>query len=141
MDIFAQFIENIDIESENKIRMNQAKTENAGQVDKPGPLEDIKVAVIDDGIDGFQDELYDNIAAGASFCRSSDSGSLIRTYYVASGGHGTKMAQLIRRVCPKVKLYVARLQEYKSPTDKKRFITARSAAEVRIYQSLDYMTI
>jgi hypothetical protein len=92
--------------------------------------EDIKVAVIDDGIDGFQENITDNIVSGISFCRYSDSGNLMNAYYVPSGGHGTMMASLICRLCPQVKLFVARLEEYKAPFNK-RHITARSAAEVR----------
>ena len=95
-----------------------------------GVENDIKVAVIDDGFDGFQEDYTDNVVAGVSFCRYSDTDSLMNAYYVPSGSHGTMMASLICRVCPHVKLYVARLDEYKTSIGK-RHITARSAADVR----------
>ncbi|KAH8672868.1 peptidase S8/S53 domain-containing protein [Tricladium varicosporioides] len=130
MDMFASFISTIDLEKEKDKRNQervQAGLDGASEDEKPKAIEDIKVAVIDDGIDGFGNDLSGSIAHGVSFCRSSDSENLIRTYYVSSGGHGTKMARLIRRICPTVKLYVARLEEYRSSG--KRFITARSATE------------
>jgi hypothetical protein len=100
----------------------------AGITEKP--QEQIRVAVIDDGVDGFQEQIAENIIAGASFCRYSDGGDLMNAYYVPSGGHGTMMASLVCRVCPHAKLLIARLDEYKGQNNK-RFITARSAAMVR----------
>ena len=132
MDMFATFISTIDVKKERENRdkeREEAEGLGASEDQKPKVLEDIKVAVIDDGIDGFENELSGSIAHGVSFCRSSDSENLIRTYYVSSGGHGTMMARLIRRMCPTVKLYVARLEEYRSLSGK-RFITVRSATEV-----------
>jgi hypothetical protein len=132
-DTMAQYIANISVERESANRAKaQAKSEE-GSNNETSKLEDIRVAVIDDGIDGFQDDLIDNIASGVSFCHSSDSGNLMRAYYVPSGGHGTMMARLICRLCPKAKLYVARLEEHRS-SNGKRQITARSAAEVSAYQ-------
>lgn len=107
----------------------QVKAKNKGCDHLPRLLEDIKVAVIDDGIDGFQADLIENIASGISYCKSSDAGNLLRAYYVPSGSHGTMMARLICRVCPKVKLYIARLDEHKAPNEK-RLITAQSAEKV-----------
>lgn len=133
MDTFASFITPINMEHEQQIReqeREEAKRQGATESERPKQLEDIKVALIDDGIDGFESILSKNIAHGVSFCRPSDSEDLMRTYYVSSGGHGTMMARLIRRMCPKVKFYVARLEEYKSSSGK-RFITARSARQVR----------
>jgi len=88
----------------------------------------IRVAVIDDGFDGFQEDYTDNVVSGVSFCRYSDTNSLMNAYYVPSGRHGTIMASLICRVCPLAKLYVARLDEYKISGGKRR-ITAQSAAD------------
>lgn len=137
MDMFATFISTIDVVKEKAIRQQlreKAEQEGASEDERPSLLEDIKVAVIDDGIDGFENDLSGSIANGTSFCRSSDSENLIRTYYVSSGGHGTTMARLIRRMCPKVKLYIARLEEYGSSSGK-RFITPRSAKDVCAFQS------
>jgi subtilisin family serine protease len=138
MDIFATFVSDIDLKIERDRRDQeraQAQLEGASNDQMPKQLEDVRVAVIDDGIDGFENDLSGSIAHGVSFCRSSDSENLIRTYYVSSGGHGTMMARLIRRMCPRVKLYVARLEEYRSSSGGKRFITARSAKDVSHFQS------
>lgn len=98
----------------------------------PGEVPDeIKVAVIDDGIDGFEERIANWIHSGTSFCRYSDVGNLMNAYFVTSGAHGTTMASLICRVFPKARLLVARLDEYRQPETGKRVITARSAIEVR----------
>lgn len=96
-----------------------------------GVPDEIKVAVIDDGIDGFEGRIADRIHSGMSFCRYSDIGNLMNAYFVPSGAHGTAMASLICRVFPRAKLLVARLDEYRQPETGKRVITARSAIEVR----------
>ena len=93
--------------------------------------DEIKVAVIDDGIDGFEGTIADRIHSGMSFCRYSDVGNLTNAYFVPSGAHGTTMANLIYRVFPRVKFLVARLDEYRQPETGKRVITARSAIDVR----------
>ena len=92
-----------------------------------GRGEEVRVALIDDGIDGADQILHKNIDCGVSFCGRR--GDLSNTFYVASGGHGTLMATLIRRICPEVKLYVAKLDEYAGPSGGKQ-ITADSAANV-----------
>ena len=89
-----------------------------------------RVAVIDDGFDGFQEDYTENVVSGVSFCRYSDTHSLMNAYYVPSGRHGTVMASLICRVYPLAKLYIARLDEFRT-SGGKRCITAQSAAEVR----------
>ncbi|KAI9770212.1 MAG: hypothetical protein M1839_003240 [Geoglossum umbratile] len=128
MDTFAYFINDIDFEKEKKQRQDKQATERprtpVGKRIKL--LEDIKVAIIDDGVDGFDPTVSKSIANGVSFCR--DRSDLVKSYYVSSGGHGTNMARLILRMCPTAKLYVARLQEYTTATGK-RFITAESATE------------
>lgn len=135
MDIFATFIRNIRLEEEKEKRIKkqqEAKLNGASDDEMPPLLEDIRVAVIDDGINGFEDDLSESIAHGVSYSGTSDADKLIRSYYLSSGGHGTMMARLIRRICPGVKLYVARLEEYRSSN--KRFITARSATKVSGFQ-------
>ncbi|KAI9779172.1 MAG: hypothetical protein M1839_007707 [Geoglossum umbratile] len=99
---------------------------------REGPKEAIRVAVIDDGIDGADQVLHRNIACGVSFCGRSGSEDLSNTFYVASGGHGTLMATLIRRVCPAVQLYVAKLDEHVGQSGRKQ-ITADSAAKAIIW--------
>lgn len=129
MDAFACFISEVDLGREKKER-EKLQAEEGPKFPKDKrikQLEDIKVAIIDDGVDGFDPTVSQSIANGVSFCRGSS--DLVQSYYVSSGGHGTMMARLILRMCPTAKLYVARLQEYRS-TSGKRFITAESATEV-----------
>ena len=92
MENFANFIRNYEDELQPKI-------------DPP----EIKVALIDDGVDAAHNSLSSVIADGMSFSKRPN--GLYTSYYKSSGGHGTVMASLIRKVCPKVKLYIAKLNE------------------------------
>ncbi|KAI9667432.1 MAG: hypothetical protein M1821_000247 [Bathelium mastoideum] len=85
----------------------------------------VKIALIDDGVDGTFDDLSRNIERGISYSRRSK--DLYNPYYHSMGGHGTIMAHLIRRVCPFVRLYVAKLEE--EPVQEQLRITAASAAK------------
>lgn len=108
MDEFADFIQN---------------------VDSPQLLEPITIALIDDGVDINEQSLHAKIIGGRSFCQRDKFQNLSKPYYVTSGGHGTVMASLICRVCPKTQLYVVKLDEY-TVDGLKRQITAKSAAKV-----------
>jgi hypothetical protein len=66
---------------------------------EPPPVPHIKVALIDGGVDELYSSLDDSIADGESFCARS--GDDYHSYYKSSGGHGTIMAVLIRKLCPK----------------------------------------
>jgi hypothetical protein len=110
MENFARFIQNIKEDDGDDVKVQET----------------VKVALIDDGID--TEHFYEHIVYGVSFCSSDGSGKT-KGYYVAPGGHGTLMATLITEICPMVKLYIARLDEY-SAVDGGRQITARSAAQV-----------
>src|ERR1700733_2709648 len=74
------------------------------------PRRDVKVAIIDDGIDKLQEGFGDSIDDGVSFYTSPGTFDT-RPYYFSSQGHGTLMAKLIRRVSPRAKLYIARLDQ------------------------------
>ena len=101
-------------------------------LDKLELEEPITVALIDDGIDMDDTILQpDTIVGGRSFCSRDTEQNLIQPYYVSSAGHGTAMASLICRVCPKVRLYVLKLDEYGSEPGRRQ-ITAKSAAKVLI---------
>ncbi|KAH0537653.1 hypothetical protein FGG08_005566 [Glutinoglossum americanum] len=65
---------------------------------------DVKVAVIDDGINSRK--LPFKVSDGKSFCESSED---CDDYFVNPGPHGTTMANLIHDICPGVKLYIARI--------------------------------
>jgi hypothetical protein len=134
MDNFASFISSIELIPEvtkrDKIIEEESRRPNIPQEERTKPLEYIKVALIDDGVDGFDSTISKSIANGVSYCHDSldDSSDLVKSYYVSQGGHGTMMARLILRMCPKAKLYVARLQEYTS--GRRRFIQPESATQV-----------
>ena len=74
------------------------------------PRRDVKVAVIDDGIDKLQGGFGDSISDGVSFYTPPGTFDT-KPYYFSSSGHGTLMAKLIRRICPKAQLFIARLEE------------------------------
>ena len=109
MDEFADFIQN---------------------VESPLPLrEEVTIALIDDGVDINDQSLHAKIIGGRSFCQRDEFQNLSKPYYITSGGHGTVMASLICRVCPKAQIYVIKLDERMSENNK-RSITAKSAAKV-----------
>jgi hypothetical protein len=133
MDAFATFID-VAFDTETSDRRTQQARENRDNFlpeDRTPSLEDIRVAIIDDGIDGFDPTISKKIERGVSFCRPLAPGSadLVRSYYVSSGGHGTMMAKLVSRMCPPARLYIARLQEY-TAANGKRYISPESATEV-----------
>jgi hypothetical protein len=110
MDEFADFIQNV---------------ESPLPLDKP-----VTIALIDDGIDINEQSLSARIIGGRCFCQRDTFQNLSKPYYVTSGGHGTVMASLICRVCPKAQLYIVKLDEHISEHSKRQ-ITAKSAAKVR----------
>ncbi|PMD16059.1 hypothetical protein NA56DRAFT_709146 [Hyaloscypha hepaticicola] len=106
LDRFAEFLQNLD---PDKI-----------------PRSTVKVAVIDDGINILQGGFDDSIRGGVFFYTSPGT-SVSRPYYFSSSGHGTLMANLIKRVCPIEQLYIARLD---TKNDTKQ-LTATSASKAR----------
>ncbi|KAL7821823.1 hypothetical protein V8C26DRAFT_391050 [Trichoderma gracile] len=82
------------------------------------PTRSIRVALIDDGVKTSYAGLDNNIYAGKSGWYHLDSNTThsglqgreyFRNYNSSHTGHGTVMAYYIKRVCPKVHLYVAKL--------------------------------
>lgn len=94
------------------------------------PLEPVRIAVIDDGINMALDIFDKRVQFGESFHQLSQLSGRRGAYYVPSGPHGTLMAQLICEICPPVKLYIAQLEELRGQ-DGRRSFTAESAVEVR----------
>ncbi|ROW10102.1 hypothetical protein VMCG_02078 [Cytospora schulzeri] len=83
------------------------------------PARPIRVALIDDGVKTSYSELDNNIHAGKSGWHQPDPdakykkrmhGGTFRNYNSSHTGHGTVMAYYIKRVCPNVRLYVAKLE-------------------------------
>lgn len=96
------------------------------EVDDPQPA--IKVALIDDGVDLSFDYLDQSIKGGHTCSVRDRELGFWNPFYHSANGHGTVMATLIRQMCPKVQLYVAKLNEI--ATQDKNQITASSAVEV-----------
>jgi hypothetical protein len=73
----------------------------------------VRVALIDDGVQSKYGDLDDNIEVGMTFMPTpTEDGPTQRftqNYNTSLYGHGTVMAYYIRRVCPKVRLFVAKL--------------------------------
>ncbi|KAL6808591.1 hypothetical protein V8C40DRAFT_259444 [Trichoderma camerunense] len=94
----------------------------------------VKIAIIDNGIDASLDAFDGKINAGISFCPVTWTGNtgnaLYHPYYITSKSlnHGSLVAMLVCAMCPKVKLYICRLDETTTPMGS-RFITTESAAE------------
>jgi hypothetical protein len=69
---------------------------------------EVRVAVIDDGIDMIKGGFGKSISDGVSFHTGGQADKTL-PYWFSSSGHGTLMATLIRRLCPHAKLYIARI--------------------------------
>ncbi|OGM45281.1 hypothetical protein ABOM_006411 [Aspergillus bombycis] len=71
-----------------------------------------KVAVIDDEIDKPREDFEDSVVEGIScFSPRKDNIAGTRQYYFSTNGHGTLMAKRVRRLWPKVKLCIVRLDQ------------------------------
>ncbi|KAI0399127.1 hypothetical protein F4802DRAFT_603297 [Xylaria palmicola] len=90
----------------------------------------IKVALIDDGVDANL-EIFKGIIHSKGWPPEEPTSEQY-PFYHSSSGHGTAMAKLIKRICPRVQLHVAKLGQW---TDKvtednlKDVSTAENAAE------------
>ncbi|KUI56352.1 Major intracellular serine protease [Cytospora mali] len=82
------------------------------------PVHPIRVALIDDGVKSSYNKLDNNIHAGKAGWqqpnpdnkqKKSTRGGPFRNYNSSQTGHGTVMAYYIKRVCPKVSFYIAKL--------------------------------
>lgn len=96
----------------------------------------VKVALIDDGVDGLNAGLSKVIKAGQTFSKRSKHD--YNPYFKSTRGHGTIMAMLIRKICPNVHLYVVKLNEERSGPNTVS-ITAESAAKVRLSPRLSIL--
>lgn len=82
------------------------------------PTRPVRVALIDDGVKTSYAGLDNNICAGKSWWQLLDANAnqtrmprrdYFQNYNSSYTGHGTVMAYYIKRVCPKVHFYVAKL--------------------------------
>lgn len=72
---------------------------------------EVKVAIIDDGIDDRVPIFKERIAGGKSFLKKPDRQDRTIDYWIRPGGHGTQMAKLICHIFPYARLYIIRLDE------------------------------
>jgi len=90
---------------------------------------EVKVALIDDGVDLRKvNNIYPEGWPPVGPTSESD------LWYTSTNEHGTRMAELICRVCPRARIYVAKLVDWDDAQHKDnlgKFQTAKSAAEVR----------
>ncbi|KAM0296866.1 hypothetical protein ACHAPM_010052 [Fusarium culmorum] len=97
---------------------------------------DVTVALIDDGVNFMQKSLAENMDGGKSFDREYDDGyrpGPREPFHGSATGHGTCMAYMIRRVCPRVKIFGCRLNVLRGNVDGKASFTAKSAADAVEY--------
>jgi len=90
----------------------------------------IKVALIDNGVDGSHAPLEQIINLGTSYCSHPHHYDQLNSYWAPSRAHGTQMACLIHRVCPEIDLYVARIQDMEA--EDSRQIDVESVVKVFI---------
>lgn len=94
-----------------------------------GNVKPIKIALIDDGVKTSYASLNENIHCGKSGWgtgtttpkgsnKKKSPKAYLRNYNMSDTNHGTVMAYYIRRVCPKVKLCVAKLDPQTRPRSK-----------------------
>jgi hypothetical protein len=92
---------------------------------------EVKVALIDDGVDfrRFKDNIYTDGWPRASSTSDDD------LWFKSTNEHGTRMAELILKVCPRAQIYVAKLVDWRDTQHKDHLgtaETAKSAAEVSL---------
>ena len=111
--------------------------------DMPDELKkEVRVALIDDGADLMHKPISNILEKkGRSFDIAYDdpdhSGGP-RPFHGSTTGHGTCMAYMIGRVCPKVKIFVIKLDVIRGSKGQKAGFTAKSAADVSYWCPREY---
>ncbi|KAJ5087242.1 hypothetical protein N7456_010858 [Penicillium angulare] len=77
--------------------------------------DEIRVALIDDGVDLCERAFREKVMHGKSLGYYWDKDQRERPWYVSDTGHGTVMAHMIIRVCPMAKIYPIKLDIDKNP--------------------------
>ncbi len=95
---------------------------------KTSPPE-VRIGIIDDGIDDRLKIFRERIAGGKSFLKRSDKPDRTIDYWVRPGGHGTQMAKLVCQIFPYARLYIIRLDEREGEKGERQ-ITIDSAIKV-----------
>lgn len=92
----------------NWFRLVEDSIEGIGETD--GPIKDKpapKVCIIDDGVDLNEDY---TIEEGRSFGQLFNFSTSPGECFPSTNGHGTSMARIIHRICPRARLYIAKLE-------------------------------
>ncbi|KAF1957614.1 subtilisin-like protein, partial [Byssothecium circinans] len=121
MDPFADYILTFDHQS----RLNRSKIINMLK-------NEIRVCLIDDGVNMERRNLKENMETrGKSFHKVPSNGTPEeqRVHYASTADHGTLMANMIRRICPHVKITSYRLDVVQHVDGSRPHFTALSAAE------------
>jgi len=106
-------------------------------------IEKVKVALIDDGVDLSNLDSYNDVVTVTGLSYYPPDGKGERPWHRSSHGHGTIMANMIRRINPWVSLHVMKLQDGLS-SDGSRTIFAESAAKAirgAIHRKVDIISM
>lgn len=93
---------------------------------------EVKIGIIDDGIDDRLPIFRNRIAGGKSFLKRPDRADRTIDYWVRPGGHGTQMAKLVCQIFPHARLYIIRLDEGEGEKGERQ-IKIDSAIKVRFH--------
>lgn len=102
----------------------------------PELSKEVRVALIDDGADFMHRAIKNILDNGRSFDSGFDDFDGIGgpgPFHGSTTGHGTLMAYMIGRVCPKVKIFVCKLDVLRDGP--KASFTAKSAADVSAHDT------
>ncbi|KAL4905616.1 hypothetical protein BDW74DRAFT_185133 [Aspergillus multicolor] len=95
--------------------------------------DEIKVALLDDGVDFCEKEFRERIMHGKSFAYYDADKQREKQWYVSELGHGTVMAHMILRVCPMAKIYPIRLDTFRNP--KKSHVEPRLSSAIQAIEA------
>ncbi|KAF5703618.1 intracellular serine protease [Fusarium mundagurra] len=88
---------------------------------------DVVVALIDDGVDVYGSPVSANIIGGKSFALDKTK-NMPSPYFISELGHGTAMAEALKRACPLVKIYPIRVNIDGGSESGQSSVEARSVA-------------
>ena len=132
MDNFADFIEMLDFPDPSCPTPSEHSGDRprpSGESDRP-KVKEIKVAIIDDGVKSGNIAVDDKIDSGESWVQQSKPYDPYSPYTASVTGHGTVIAYYINRVCPKARLYIAKLNPDINKDSARVTFTIESATKV-----------
>lgn len=100
----------------------------------PELRKDVRVALINDGVSFMYKLIAERIKKGRSFDTTYEDDLNFAAgpepFHSSTTEHGTCMAYMIGRVCPRVKIFVCKLNMVRRPGGEKASFTVKSAADV-----------